>query len=42
MWAAEMKETRDKQKLEKEEWQNLLKEGYKIDTAGNKYKVDEM
>jgi hypothetical protein len=40
MWAAEMKATREKQKLEKEEWQKLLKEGYKIDIDGNKYKVE--
>lgn len=38
-WAAEMKETREKQEIERAEWQELLKEGYKIDPEGNKYKV---
>lgn len=38
-WAAEMKETRERQEIERAEWQNLLKEGYKIDPEGNKYKV---
>jgi hypothetical protein len=41
IWAAEMKETRAKQESEKAEWQELLKEGYKIDSNGNKYKVEE-
>jgi hypothetical protein len=39
-WAAEMKETRAKQAIEKAGWQELLKEGYKIDSDGNKYKVE--
>ncbi len=40
-WAAEMKETRAQQEIERAEWQGLLKEGYKLDAAGNKYKVEE-
>lgn len=40
-WAKEMEETRAYQAKEKAEWQELLKEGYKIDKDGNKYKVGE-
>jgi hypothetical protein len=40
-WAEEMKATRAQQEIERAEWQGLLKEGYKIDTDGNKYKVEE-
>jgi hypothetical protein len=39
-WAEEMKETRAKQEVERAEWQELLKNGYKIDQQGNKYKVE--
>jgi hypothetical protein len=42
MWVEEMKKIRDAQKVEKEEWQNLIKEGYKIDMDGNKYKVEDV
>ena len=41
-WAAEMKETRAKQEIERAEWQDLLKEGWKLDAAGNKYKVEDL
>jgi hypothetical protein len=41
-WKKEMEETRAAQKIEKEKWQNLLKEGYKIDQQGNKYKVNDL
>ena len=41
-WAEEMQKIRDAQKIEKEEWQELLKEGWKIDMNGNKYKPDEV
>jgi hypothetical protein len=41
-WKKEMDEVRAKQKIEKEEWQNLLKEGYKIDKNGNKYSIEEL
>ena len=34
--------SRHKQKIEKEEWQNLLKEGYKIDKNGNKYSIEDL
>ena len=41
-WEKEMQKIRDAQKIEKEEWQNILKEGYKIDHQGNKYKIEEL
>ena len=40
-WAAEMKETRAKQEIERAAWQELLKQGYKLDKNGNKYKVGD-
>lgn len=40
-WAKEMEQIRANQAIEKAEWQDLLKEGYKLDMDGNKYKVDE-
>jgi len=42
MWAEEMKKIRDQQDIEKQEWQDLLKQGYKIDKDGNKYKVEDI
>jgi hypothetical protein len=39
-WAEEMKATRAKQEIEKAEWQDLLKEGWKLDADGNKYKAE--
>jgi hypothetical protein len=41
-WAAEMKETRAKQEIERAEWQELLKQGWKLDKNGNRYKVEEL
>lgn len=41
-WAKEMKEIREKQEVERQEWQDLLKEGYKIDANGQKYKSEEV
>lgn len=41
-WAAEMKATRAQQEIERAEWQGLLKEGFKLDLDGNKYKVEEL
>lgn len=41
-WAEEMRLTREKQEIERQEWQDLLKEGYKLDVHGNKYKVDDL
>lgn len=38
-WAEEMKKIREKQEVEKKEWQDLIKQGYKLDMDGNKYKV---
>lgn len=39
-WAAEMKETRAKQEIERAEWQDILKQGWKLDQDGNRYKVE--
>lgn len=41
-WKEEMQKIRDAQKIEKEEWQQLLKDGYKIDKDGNPYKIEEL
>jgi hypothetical protein len=41
-WAEEMKKVRDAQKIEKEEWQNNLKKGYKVDMNGNKYRIEDL
>lgn len=41
-WAEEMKKIREKQQEEKAEWQDLLKEGFKLDEKGNKYKLEEL
>lgn len=41
-WAEEMQKVRDAQKIEKEEWQKLIQEGYKIDINGNKYRVEDL
>lgn len=41
-WAEEMKRIRDAQEVERSEWQNILKEGYKLDLQGNKYKIEEL
>jgi len=38
-WAKEMEKTRELQAKEKAEWQELLKQGYKLDQDGKKYKV---
>lgn len=39
-WAKEMEKTREFQAKEKAEWQDLLKQGYKIDQDGNRYRVE--
>jgi hypothetical protein len=39
-WAEEMKKTREAQEVERAEWQNLLKEGYKLDLDGKPYRLD--
>lgn len=41
-WAEEMKKIREGQEIERQEWQDLLKEGYKLDENGNKYKVEDL
>jgi hypothetical protein len=41
-WAEEMKATRAQQEIERAEWQELLKDGYKIDKDGNTYKIEEV
>lgn len=40
-WAEEMKQIREKQEVERKEWQDLLKDGYKLDMDGNKYKIED-
>ncbi|MEI6586655.1 MAG: 2OG-Fe(II) oxygenase [Sediminibacterium sp.] len=42
LWAEEMKRIREAQLVEKTEWQDLLKQGWKIDEEGNKYKTEEI
>ena len=37
-----MKDNRAKQEIERAEWQELLKEGCKLDADGNKYKVEDL
>lgn len=41
-WAEEMKRIREAQEVMRSEWQDLLKEGYKLDLNGNKYKIEEL
>jgi hypothetical protein len=41
-WAEEMKKTRAKQEIERAEWQELLKQGWKIDARGNKYQAEKI
>lgn len=40
-WAAEMKKTRAKQEVERAEWQELIKQGWKLDLEGNRYKIED-
>jgi len=40
-WAKEMKKIRDKQEETKKEWQDLIKDGYRIDQNGKKYKIED-
>jgi hypothetical protein len=40
-WAEEMKKIRESQEVERSEWQDLLKEGYKLDLEGNRYKFKD-
>ena len=41
-WAEEIKKIRESQEIERKEWQDLLKDGYKIDLEGNKYRVENL
>lgn len=41
-WAEEMKKIREGQEIERAEWQDLLKQGWKLDADGNKYRVEEL
>jgi len=41
-WAEEMKQTRAQQEVERAEWQELLKQGWKLDANGNKYRAEEL
>jgi hypothetical protein len=36
-----MKETRAQQEIERAEWQDLLKQGWKLDADGKKYKIED-
>jgi hypothetical protein len=36
-----MKKTREAQEVERKEWQDLLKDGYKLDMDGNPYKLED-
>jgi hypothetical protein len=40
-WAEEMKKTREAQEVERKEWQDLLKDGYKLDIDGKPYKLKD-
>jgi hypothetical protein len=40
-WAEEMKKIREAQEVERKEWQDLLKDGYKLDMDGNPYKLED-
>ena len=40
-WDEEMKKIREEQEVIKSEWQDALKDGYRIDLDGNKYKIEE-
>jgi hypothetical protein len=40
-WAEEMKKVREVQEVERKEWQDLLKEGYKLDMDGKPYKLKD-
>jgi hypothetical protein len=37
-----MKQTRAHQEVERAEWQELLKQGWKLDANGNKYRAEEL
>jgi hypothetical protein len=39
-WAEEMKRVREAQEVERKEWQDLLKDGYKLDMDGKPYKLE--
>lgn len=41
-WDAEMKRIREEQEVIKSGWQDALKEGFKLDPDGNKYKIEEI
>ena len=41
-WAEEMKKIREGQEIERAQWQDILKDGYKIDIHGNKYKIEDL
>lgn len=41
-WKEELKIVREQQEVEKKQWQDLLKQGYKLTKDGKKYKIDEL
>jgi hypothetical protein len=40
-WAEEMKKTREAQEVERKGWQDLLKDGYKLDMDGKPYRLED-
>jgi hypothetical protein len=40
-WAEEMKKVREAQEVERKGWQDLLKDGYKLDMNGKPYKLED-
>lgn len=40
-WKEELEQIREQQRVDQQEWQDLLKEGYKIDKSGNKYQYNK-
>lgn len=41
-WKEEMKKIRESQEIQKKEWQDTIKSGYKIAKNGKKYKIEEL
>lgn len=41
-WKNEMAQVRKQQEIEKKQWQDLLKDGYKLSSDGKKYKIGDL
>lgn len=41
-WEKEMKEIREQQEIEKSEWKDIMKDGYKLSEDGKKYKIEDL